>query len=284
MSKKSTDRSRSKSTAVFFPFDLFGSGGTAKGAELLADACREMLADNRRERKPTRSRSYTDNLRIQELALANLSACQQWRTRARRAVRGVFGRNEFLLWVTGNHLGVLPVYEEIGGSESGAVVIQLDAHLDIYHLSDCTRELSHGNFLLHAAAPLPPIINVGSRELLLTPDYTSRYYQQVFTAAELAVDANSVIGKIRESCRAASSVFLDIDCDVFDPAAFPAVAQPMPFGLDASLFLRIVDAAWSDKVIGVALSEFDPGRDQNDRCLATLVWLVEYLMLKRYEP
>ena len=45
--------------------------------------------------------------------------------------------------------------------------MQLDGHLDIYNLSDCTEELSHGNFLLHADAPLPRIITAGHRDLFL---------------------------------------------------------------------------------------------------------------------
>jgi hypothetical protein len=36
-------------------------------------------------------------------------------------------------------------------------------------------------------------------------------------------------------------------------------------------------------VAAVALSEFDPGRDREDRSLSTLVWLLEYLLLKRHE-
>src|SRR5262249_24633689 len=47
-----------KTAALFFPFDLFGSPGAGKGAELLADAFREMLADNQREQVPTRARAY----------------------------------------------------------------------------------------------------------------------------------------------------------------------------------------------------------------------------------
>ena len=39
-----------KTAVIFFPFDLFGSSGTADGVRLLADEMREMLADNRRER------------------------------------------------------------------------------------------------------------------------------------------------------------------------------------------------------------------------------------------
>ena len=29
--------------------------------------------------------------------------------------------------------------------------------------------------------------------------------------------------------------------------------------------------------------EFDPSRDRNDRSLETLMWLVEYVLLRRYE-
>jgi hypothetical protein len=36
-------------------------------------------------------------------------------------------------------------------------------------------------------------------------------------------------------------------------------------------------------VAGVILSEFDPGRDRNDQSLATLIWLLERLLLRRYE-
>ena len=65
------------------------------------------------------------------------------------------------------------MYEELSGKgkrESNTLVIQFDAHLDVYNLSDCTAELSHGNFLLHGAGPLPAIVNVfatGSMALTL---------------------------------------------------------------------------------------------------------------------
>ena len=162
--------------------------------------------------------------------------------------------------------------------------MQLDAHLDIHHFADCTRELSHGNFLLHCTGPLPPLINVGHRELLLPDDYVRRYYRAAFPAAALASDPGPALKAVGAACAAAPRVFLDLDCDVFDPAFFPAVGQPVPFGLSPQQVLRFVQAAWTGRVAGVLLSEFDPGRDQNDRGLATLVWLLEYLLLLRYEP
>jgi len=136
--------------AIFFPFDLFGSAGAKAGAELLADAFQEMLADNKRERSATRARAYASKVRSRS------SPSQRWPTIRTGAVRPAHAcarfsaRTIFLLWVSGNHLGALPIYDEV---PRDTLVIQLDAHLDIYHLSDCTAELSHGNFLLHAEKP-----------------------------------------------------------------------------------------------------------------------------------
>ena len=275
-----------KTRAVFFPFDLFGSGGAAAGAELVADAFQEMLNDNRRERIPTRARAYQNHVRVESFAFPKLSSYQDWKNQARKVIRQALKRGEFLLWITGNHLGVLPVYEELSGKgkrESNTLVIQFDAHLDVYNLSDCTAELSHGNFLLHSAGPLPAIVNVGARELLLRPDYVRKYYQQVFPAADLAIESQPAEQKIRQAAAQADRVFIDLDCDVLDPGFFPAVSHPLPFGLPPPLLLRLVDAAWSERLIGVAISEFDPARDRNDQSLSTLVWLLEYLLLKKYE-
>jgi arginase family enzyme len=269
--------------AVFFPFDLFGSGGAAAGAALLADELREVLADNRREQVATRADVYTRHVRIREFAFDTLAKYQSWRATGRRAVRRVLDRGDFLLWVAGNHLGVLPVYDELA-SRDDVLVVQLDAHLDIHHFHDCTAELSHGNFLLHCAGPLPPLINAGHRDLLLTPEHVARSYRQTFAAAELAVDAAPAVDAIRQAAAAAQRVFLDIDWDVFDSAYFPAVAQPVPFGLAPPAVLRLIDAAWGPNLAGVMLSEFDPGRDRNDQSLAIAVWLLEYVLLRRHAP
>jgi arginase family enzyme len=272
-----------KTTLVFFPFDLFGSPGTAEGVHLLADALREMVADNRAEKVPTRARTYNNRLRLKGCTFETMADYAGWRGRGRELVHEAFRSKDFLLWVAGNHLGVLPVYDELSGGEPSTLVIQLDAHLDIHHFHDCTKELSHGNFLLHCDGPLPPIINVGHRDLLLPADYTARYYRRTFSSVQAAVAFDAVLDSLRTEAAAAGRVFLDLDCDVFDPAHFPAVSQAVPFGLTPQQVLRVVHAVWSPKVAGVCLSEFEPGRDLKDQCLATLLWLIEYILLRRHE-
>jgi agmatinase len=271
-----------QTTAVFFPFDLFGGAGSRAGVELLADALQEMLADNKRERVSTRARAYAGKIRIEEVTFDKLADYQNWRDKARKTAAAVWERDDFLLWSSGNHLGVLPIYDELATAKN-SVVVQFDAHLDIYDLSDCKAELSHGNFLLYGAGKLPPIVNIGQRELLLRPSHIDKYFQRTFSAAELAVDPEPAVAYVREVCGQAERVFIDIDCDAFDTAYFPALAQPVPFGLSPALVLRFLDAIWSDKVVGLALSEFDPARDERDRSLETLMWLIEYVLLKKYE-
>ncbi|MFO0926615.1 MAG: hypothetical protein U0736_06185 [Gemmataceae bacterium] len=57
---------------MFFPFDLFGSPGAAAGPPLVAEAVREILADNRRETAATRARAYTPHVRLREVEFGSL--------------------------------------------------------------------------------------------------------------------------------------------------------------------------------------------------------------------
>ena len=262
--------------AIVFPFDQFGSAGTGAGAQLMGDALREMLADAKRETRPARSDAYRDRVRVREFTFDTLKECVNWRTGARRAIGSAFKRDDFVLWLAGNHLGVLPVYEELGPAD---LVVQFDAHLDIYNLADCTEELSHGNFLLHAAGPLPAVVNVGSRDLFLPADHAAAHFRAVFDAAAIAADPDRVVRSLAALARKANRIWIDIDCDAFDPAYFPAVQHPQPFGLSPSLVLRALAAVWSEKIRGVSLSEFDPGRDRADQSLGTLIWLMEWCLL-----
>jgi agmatinase len=261
-----------KTDALVFPFDLFGHAGARDGAELLGDALREMLRDNRREKTPTRSRAYTGKVRVDELLLDNLNDYHTWRENAREAIDAALGEN-FLLWFTGNHLGALPLYDVL---DEKTLVVQFDAHLDIYNLADSTPDLSHGNFLRHIDGPRPAIVNLGHREQVLTDAAIGEFYVRAFSSADLHRDLAPAIDFIRGHDR----IVIDIDCDVFDPAYFPGIAQPEPFGLSPSLVLRILEEIWSPGVLGVAISEFVPAHDRRDQSLATLLWLVEWILLR----
>jgi|SRR5579883_998091 len=265
-----------RTTAVVFPFDLFGSTGTGAGAQLLGDVLNEIIDDAAEETRPTRQDAFAEGLRVEECPFETLDQVTRWRETGREVAREYLGHGEFLLWLAGNHLGVLPVYEELG---PGALVVQLDAHLDCYALHDCTEELSHGNFLLHAERPLPKIVNVGHRDLFLRP----KDVKKTFAAAVPAAGFERAAGVVKRFAAKADRVWIDVDADVFDPAACPAVPHPSPFGPTALQVLGLLQAVWSEKVVGFSVSEFDPGRDVRDASLNLLGWLLEWVLLKRHE-
>ena len=175
----------------------------------------------------------------------------------------------------------MPALEELGRD---TFVVQFDAHLDVYSFHDTTKELSHGNFLKHFETPRPRLVNVGHRDLFLVRDEIAETFEGVYSAAEVANDAERVAAELLAKAAGAKRVWIDLDADALDPAAMPAVQQALPFGLAAPTLLKLLEAAWVGKVAGVSVSEFDPGRDVRDTGLQLLGWLVEYVLLRVHEP
>jgi agmatinase len=265
-----------KTSIVVFPFDQFGSAGTGAGAQLLGDAVREIVDDTEQETRPTRADAYRGKLDVTEVAFDTMEQLRGWRGTGRKLARKALEGGEFLLWLAGNHLAVLPVLEELGPD---TLVIQFDAHLDIHAFHDSTAELSHGNFLLHAEKPLPKLINIGHRDLLLRPREIEKVFQTTFSAEAVACDGAAVARELRKRAKAAKRIWIDLDCDALDPAFLPAVQHPVPFGLSPPIFLQLIRAIGFEKLAGVSISEFDPGRDVRDTSLNWLGWFIERMLL-----
>jgi arginase family enzyme len=127
------------------------------------------------------------------------------------------------------------------------------------------------------------MVNVGHRDLFLVRDEIAEFFEAAYSATDVAVDADRISRELRSRCEGATQVWLDVDADVFDPAAVPAVHQPLPFGLAPAAFLKLLDAAWTRNVVGLSISEFDPGRDVRETALQFLGWLVEFVLLRVHE-
>lgn len=264
---------------VVFPFDLFGNSGAAEGSKLLADEIRTMLRDSYAETSETRALAWRDQVRLRELPMDDLSALKRWRERGCHAIRRVLKGGDRFIWLSGNHLGVLPVYEEI--DSASVTVLQLDAHLDMHHFADTLDTPSHGNFLLHARQPLPKVFNVGHRDLLIPPLAIEKVFAGAISAMDFIKDEAGSLKKIQKHLQ--GKVFLDIDCDVMDSAYFAATGRPVPLGLSPAQMLRIFELIPTENLVGIALSEFDPSRDVSDRGLSLLIWWLEYFFLKFHE-
>ncbi len=269
------------SSVTVFPFDLFGGAGTGAGAQLLGDAVHEILDDTEQETRPCRADCLRGNVEVREFAFEKLEQVRDWRKAGRQAAKKALKGGHFLLWLGGNHLSVLPVLEELGRD---TLVVQFDAHLDVYAFHDNTKELSHGNFLNHFETHRPRLVNVGHRDLFLTPGEIAETFEAAYSAEDVAADADQVAIELRAKADGAKRIWIDVDVDAFDPAAMPAVQQPLPFGLAPQTFLKLLTALWSDKVAGLSISEFDPGRDCRDTGLNLLGWLIEFVLLKVHTP
>jgi arginase family enzyme len=266
-----------QSTVTVFPFDLFGGAGTGAGARLLGDVVREILDDTEAESRPCRADCLRGKVAVRESAFETQKQVANWRKDGRQAARRALRAGEFLVWLGGNHLSVLPVLEELGRD---TLVVQFDAHLDVYAFHDTTRELSHGNYLTRFEAPKPRLVNVGHRDLFLVPGEIAQTFEAAYPAVDVASDGDRVAAELAAKADGARRVWIDLDCDALDPAAMPAVQEPLPFGLAAPVFLKLLDAVWSGKVAGLSVSEFDPGRDVRDAGLNLLGWLLEFVLLK----
>ena len=269
-----------KTAVVCFPFDQFGSAGTGEGALRLMDVVEEILEDADRESTPTRAAAYRENVTLNEVAFDSMAELQEWHATGLELAQRELTASDFLIWLAGNHLGALPLFEALG---DGALVVQLDAHLDIQEFDDSPEEPSHGNFLLHLPKPRPKFINVGHRDLLMQPAKIKKAFDATFSAEDVALDPARVLADIRKRAKSASRVWLDLDCDALDPAHLPAVQGPLPFGLSPAFLLQVVNAIGFDKLGGVSISEFDPGRDHRESSLQLLGWFVEWLLVRTAE-
>lgn len=263
------------------PFAQFGNPGTQAGAQLLADAVREILSDAESERRHHRARALSKNVTIDELPLLTPNDLVRWRESASQAASRALKHGEFLIWIGGNHLSVQPLYEELGRS-AGSLVVQADAHLDIYHHGDVIRDLSHGNFV-RFLDPAPAIVNVGHRDLFLPARQIRRYFQEAYSASDFVVSEATVLASVAERVAAADRIWLDVDWDALDPASFPGVVDALPFGLSPQQLLKLLDVCWTGKLAGISFSEFDPARDRADRSLGLAAWLIELILLRVIE-
>ena len=267
--------------ATVFPFDLFGHAGTGNGARLLADMLYELLEDSLAETQPTRSEAIAKRLEIHECPFETLSELNDWLKTGRLFAERSLKKSQFSLWLSGNHLGVMPLFEKLGPD---TLVLQFDAHLDCYDLDSTHKTLSHGNWLLHCKKLAPKIIAIGHRDLFVTKKQRESVFQACYPVEMIAESLESCLEAIKLQTDSAARVWIDLDLDVLDPAFAPGVSTPLPFGLTPQQLLRIIFGIWSHKIVGMSLSEFDPGRDQRDQTLELVGWLIERLLLRVVEP
>jgi agmatinase len=265
---------------MIFPFDLFGNAGTGAGAKLLGDAIGELIQDVEEESKPSRSQSLQDKIAVQELGFDTMTEIRNWRQRGKKALQQILDVEHFPIMVSGNHLGCLPVYDLLGSKD---LVVVLDAHLDLQQVEGTIETLSHGNFLRSLGSNRPKILHVGDRDLFHTQAMVDPIIDHRFTAERVHQKRDRVWREISQIWKPYSRIWLDLDCDVFDPVYCPGVQDRLPFGLTPHWVWQLIQLIPIQSWIGWSISEFDPARDDQDRSMEMLMWLIERSLLHRCE-
>jgi len=267
--------------AFVFPFDSFGSAGTGAGALALGDALREMRADFFHETVPTRAAAWAGELKIREVAFETPGEIARFRKAGRAMLRRPMANGDPVIWLSGNHLGAMPLLD-LAAADPDTIVLQADAHLDIHAFGDSVETLSHGNYLRRTRWKpdgSPRLVHLGHRDLLHKTDDIEPFIPHAIPAEELVADNAAVRGKVASLVADYDKVVIDIDVDVFDEGLVPGSARPVPCGISPLQLLNVIKAIDPARVSALALSEYDPGRDDRDRGLAALAWLLERFLL-----
>lgn len=267
--------------AFVFPFDSFGSSGTGAGAMALGDALREMRADFFHETVPTRAAAWAGELKIREVAFETPGAIARFRKTGRAMLRKPLANGDPVVWLSGNHLGAMPLLD-LAAADPDTIVLQADAHLDIHAFGDSVETLSHGNYLRRLRwkpDATPRLVHLGHRDLLHKPEDIEPFIPHAISAEEIIADLGGTRGKVAALVADYDKVVIDIDVDVFDEGALPGSSRPVPCGLTPLQLWHVIKGIDPARVQALSISEYDPGRDDRDRGLAALAWLLERFLL-----
>lgn len=267
---------------MFWPFSLFGNPGAETGVQELHESLCEAFRDYGRE-TVCQQHGLVAETRIEIWDYNELKEYGSWQSDLRRHFKRTLDRGEFPIFIGGNHLAVLPILEAYAADTRRICVVSFDAHLDIYRWSQSKEVVNHGNFLLHLKrGENLAIVNVGHRELSLSSTAISEVFAKSFGIDEIVTRGiDGVIEELRRFLEGFDAIHIDLDVDVFDQATFRATGCPTPFGLTGRELLKMLVSLWSEKLIGISISEYNGLLDVDASGKGLLLWLLDYILLRR---
>jgi len=180
---------------------------------------------------------------------------ERWRTLAARAIRQRTAIPGIPIVVGGEHTIALAVGRAVKKWYPDAVIISLDAHLD---LADELggRKVAHGTWACRLGEELggwSDFVLLGMRSG--TRDEWRRSKGCLWQSAEVALpdEVRSAIGT--------RPVYLSVDIDVLDPSAAPGTGTPEPPGISSADLFRFVYGLRGLNVVALDVNEILPEVD-----------------------
>ncbi|WP_267395741.1 MULTISPECIES: arginase family protein [unclassified Sphingomonas] len=194
------------------------------------------------------------------------------RSRIKAATASILAAGAVPLILGGDDSVPIPVLA--GFEKHGPVtVVQVDAHVD--WADDIRGENQGYGSPMRRVAEMPWVtgmLQIGIRGLgsgeAWQHDDARRWGSKLVSSREWKQQgANGILEELPLGGR----FVLSIDCDGFDPSAFPAVAMPTPGGLDYEDMLALIEGlAAKGTLVGAIIAEYTPHRDDAARSSALL--------------
>jgi agmatinase len=194
----------------------------------------------------------------------------------REAVRTIFLKNKFPIFLGGDHLITLPVIEETYRIYPNLYLIHIDAHADL-------REDYLGETFSHSTVMKRIIDQLGEGRLFQLGIRSGT--EEEF---KLARKMNSIVSFEKRSLRSMvkrlknQPVYITLDLDVFDPSLLPGVGAPEPGGLTFQEFISLLKELKPIHPIGFDLVELTPDYDPTQVSSITASVILREMILSFY--
>ena len=271
--------SKKITNVLFWSFGLFGNSGSDVSVEDIYNDLKDNFALYKKEEE-CKLNELAKKTKIQIWDYYDIEEYINWKKDIKKMYSRILKRNEFPIFVGGNHLSVLPILELYSKLEKKICFISFDAHLDIYEWKDNKEKLNHGNFLLNfSKSDNLKIVNIGNRDLLLNDAKRDKIFDKIISIDDIIFNMETVCNDLTKFLENFEMIHIDIDIDALDPGLMKATGCPVPFGLTSHQLLYFINLIWDDRLVGISLSEYNALLDNNGNDRNLIIWLLEYLML-----
>ena len=226
---------------ICWKFGLFGNDGNESGVECLFNELNEIISNYRKDKKYIQY-DYAKLISIIIYDYNNVKEYINWDKKISNYYSKTINNNFFPIFIGGNHLSVLPIYNHYGKKERKTLILTFDAHIDLY--GEIDNDLYHGNFLHHVDKnDNVDIIHIGNRELLVDKNEVSNVLNETFSMFYIIKNGiDKLVKIINDKSSEYDDIHLDFDVDVFDQSKIDATGFPIPFGLEPNHLIKILSS------------------------------------------
>lgn len=240
------------------PFDITSTYRT--GARFAPLAVRD--ASINIETYSFRSDIDIENIRMHDTGDLNITSdTQETLRRLEQVTKELIDAKKIPVLIGGEHTITLGSARAVG---KNYVVLDFDAHLDLRN-EYMKLKTSHTTFMRRINEQTRPskIIEIGTRAVCREElTYAKKAGINFITTQQIRKQGvEKTLETILSMLCNTKEIYLTVDMDVLDPAFAPAVQNPEPDGLCASMFYDLLEGVCDDRIVAFDVVEVTPPYD-----------------------